>query len=1501
MIRRYRHSWLLSAGVLYVLVTVFGYCVVSYGRVIEVKVNGTGSLGHERFAYDQEGRLLLHTREQGALLVTETFAYDALGRQVGSTVDNAAVDGVLTQLVSSSLYDLAAHRITSSDPRAAGSNAPVVVTVTSLDALGRPFSIERGVAGAPLLRSAMAYDRMGNLAHESDTVHTAVVHQHDAVGREVARIAADGTRTTFVWSPWSELLDEIAYDSASQVVAHTTRTYSEKGTPDRVSQQIDHGATPAGRNLRTLWSDGETEVTSTTGTGTFGQSPQPANRRAVKQSFDTSGRTQLTEVLGPGMDVLHQAMVTSFRGDAPAKVSEGEPFRGASSGTSSIGFDDLGRPISNEFASGTWTSTRAYDEAGNVVTSKAPGLPPQSAAYDGRGLTTLQTLSDGSTLNHKYDALGNPTAYIDQAGKATTYTRDVLGRVTTVTYADGTTENMVYEAVSGRLLRKQDRAAVWLSYAYDAVGRVTEVHTGVDPADPSTKYLLYDYDAAGRLTRVRNADAGSEYASYDLLGRPGITRTVLYQNHSGMATTPAELDVFTQSHTWSVFGERTSWTMPAPGRTPVTADPASPWRNVINETRDEGGNLVDQSVLLTPPGGGIPAPFPLLTATPAGVGKLLTRTRAMLTGLPIVTTYGYVDTKTDVPPQFATLTTLGSELPSGALHKVTTTRGSAGLAGGELYRDAGVRTAITVDQGLGSRASAWDYDNRGRLKTAKLLASTLPRKTSEPPPIVTNTGSVEQLEPWDFRKARSEAQFLDADTRNKLGAALAATIEPPQWTATEKPDVHQTDVKSIAATSTTASFTWAASRRTSDGRWTSTYDPMGRLATMVNGDRTIVYVYGPNDRIVQRTALHGGVPEDRPGILAADGLPAQTSWIWDPATDRLVAVFETGKSLTASTPTTGLLRQFLHGDQAYDDPTEALIASISGGTPRRLIVLRDEAATGNTQAVADGATGNLIERVLYGDSYGDAPRYLQGPVVDRITYGATKSSNGTLTSVDILIHLDEAVTPASIPSGVVVRSIKTDLTPASANVGTGTINPLDPYTIKWTLTSADWAALNAATGAHALEVAVTSTLHADAWGTTSVQPAPTWLQTTSGATTATGFPLIQRQDLTSVTAFIATITSGPKTADPLYELTNLHTAAVTTSVTNLDLDFQGLPFRDPATGMIYARNRWYDPGAGTGLTPDPLGFRDSSTVYAFATGNPINGRDPLGMGDSESMVAAQERLETPEEARASRCTEQRVLGSLKATGAIAAGFVTGTLSFVKGAFSGDDFIAENEALDDAQDFLLHPGKRYDAVLEEVQQKMDAGDCFGAGETLHGKFTGPVTVVTVGTGLAIRDGIRAGTPKETFPRRSSVRPSGRPSAEFIDDGGYGRTPPLESPVQFMERIRPSAPISIPKNAEAVLQNKARGYVQARYTWADAQGQTWSARLHTATPNAPLGTRPNWVVTRSIPGTRFGVLRQAFVLVGENWVTEELWDLAKKAYGNGTATNAQKQMLKQGHHE
>jgi len=55
------------------------------------------------------------------------------------------------------------------------------------------------------------------------------------------------------------------------------------------------------------------------------------------------------------------------------------------------------------------------------------------------------------------------------------------------------------------------------------------------------------------------------------------------------------------------------------------------------------------------------------------------------------------------------------------------------------------------------------------------------------------------------------------------------------------------------------------------------------------------------------------------------------------------------------------------------------------------------------------------------------------------------------------------------------------------------------------------------------------------------------------------------------------------------------------------------PFTDATTGLNYVRARWYDSSTGTWLSPDPAGYRDSSNLYSFAGGDPINGRDPLGL------------------------------------------------------------------------------------------------------------------------------------------------------------------------------------------------------------------------------------------------------------------------------------------------
>lgn len=66
--------------------------------------------------------------------------------------------------------------------------------------------------------------------------------------------------------------------------------------------------------------------------------------------------------------------------------------------------------------------------------------------------------------------------------------------------------------------------------------------------------------------------------------------------------------------------------------------------------------------------------------------------------------------------------------------------------------------------------------------------------------------------------------------------------------------------------------------------------------------------------------------------------------------------------------------------------------------------------------------------------------------------------------------------------------------------------------------------------------------------------------------------------------------------------------------------FKAAPFRDPATGLCFMRDRWYDPSTGTFLTPDPEGYGDSSNLYIFGRGDPVNNSDPTGRYIDESRV-----------------------------------------------------------------------------------------------------------------------------------------------------------------------------------------------------------------------------------------------------------------------------------------
>lgn len=53
--------------------------------------------------------------------------------------------------------------------------------------------------------------------------------------------------------------------------------------------------------------------------------------------------------------------------------------------------------------------------------------------------------------------------------------------------------------------------------------------------------------------------------------------------------------------------------------------------------------------------------------------------------------------------------------------------------------------------------------------------------------------------------------------------------------------------------------------------------------------------------------------------------------------------------------------------------------------------------------------------------------------------------------------------------------------------------------------------------------------------------------------------------------------------------------------------------RDPDTGLMYYRARWYDPQVGRFVSEDPIGFKGGDVnLYAYVLNSPTNFRDPTG-------------------------------------------------------------------------------------------------------------------------------------------------------------------------------------------------------------------------------------------------------------------------------------------------
>ena len=424
------------------------------------------------------------------------------------------------------------------------------------------------------------YDKKHNLASITDPMGIAVArNEYDDDGRLVATIDADGNRIEYdydVEGRTQSVKDRrgnttvYTYDDNGNVL-QTVDAYGNKTTNSYDKYNNLLSTTDANGNATSYAYDASgnvTEVTAADGTkvkSTYTQenlvsSVQMADKTVMAMEYDDKGRVSSVEDANGNKTVYSYTSDGKLTGltdsigeyqrityDSDGNVASTTNGAGESA---SYTYDKNGKvtsvTISREENGKTVTFTSHYsynaageitesiDNAGNVTAYEYDDNGNQTAsvdakdrrityAYDDMGNMEKTTYPDGTFETFTYDANGNNVTATDRNGLTVTMTYDKLDRMTEKKYADGTRETYAYDA-AGNITEQTSTSGAKTSYAYD------ERNRNISITDALGNVTAFAYDEAARLTS--RTDAKGNTISYEYDDNGNITTTIYADGNS---------------------------------------------------------------------------------------------------------------------------------------------------------------------------------------------------------------------------------------------------------------------------------------------------------------------------------------------------------------------------------------------------------------------------------------------------------------------------------------------------------------------------------------------------------------------------------------------------------------------------------------------------------------------------------------------------------------------------------------------------------------------------------------------------------------------------------------------------------------------------------------------------------------------------------------------------------------------------------------------------------
>ncbi|MGH3937223.1 MAG: DUF6531 domain-containing protein [Pseudonocardiaceae bacterium] len=395
-------------------------------------------------------------------------------------------------------------------------------------------------ADGPAGPKQYAVDEHGRVVSVSDADGViAFVNTYDEHGRVTEQLSPFGRRTSFGYLPGNVTvtaddsggpMSTYIHDRAGRLVTvidghgqRFTKNYDDWGNPVAIIerngavtvQEWDDRARllrrtlPSGAAFSFSYDDADRLVAVAASTGAETRYRYEGAQRSPSEIVDPEGgRTRLAVAAGLVHEVTDPDGVTvRFEFDRDGNLVAATDGEG---NTARIERDDAGRPVVATSPSGRRT-TFDYNAAGLLSSRRGPAGDHWRYEYSLGGRPTAVVDPTGARTAVSYGPHGEPTEFVDPLGGTTARRYDMFGNVVGATAADGAKWEYCYDALMRLTAHTDPAGATWLR-EYDVAGNLT------GSIDPTGIHYTATVDQSGRVTALNDGLTSSAF-EFDELGR----------------------------------------------------------------------------------------------------------------------------------------------------------------------------------------------------------------------------------------------------------------------------------------------------------------------------------------------------------------------------------------------------------------------------------------------------------------------------------------------------------------------------------------------------------------------------------------------------------------------------------------------------------------------------------------------------------------------------------------------------------------------------------------------------------------------------------------------------------------------------------------------------------------------------------------------------------------------------------------------------------------------